>query len=712
MARFALALALFLTLAAPAAAGVDTPQGGWYSGNPLLGPNDLTDVSCSAGSCYASGAFGTLLHAGGSGGWQGTRTGLTETLPHVRTIAGDPRKAVFAGRCRLWRSDDAGARFRPLPVLGSGAGCAQRIDAFSFPTGDIGVAALSDGGILRSTDGGRTWARRGRTAREAGDLLCTAADRCFAALRGGSLARTADGGQTWTSVAAGGADLRAIDFPAAQVGYAAGADALLATADGGDSWQERPVPAGEDLTDVSCSPAQPDVCVFATSAGDHVLRTTDGGRTFTTVAVPILGAAAVSFAGADQVVAAGAGGGVALSADRGVTWREVGGSVPGDFRVLRATGSAGALAGGARGVLARTTDAGQSWSAINLPTASDVVDVASPGGDTIYSVDRRNRFERSTDGGATWKTVGPRRPPAYAITTLGGGHVLLVGRHSVLVSRDRGDTFKRARLDLVPGDSLSSVDRAGAGALVYGPHALLVTADDARTFRHMRLPRLSSRDAIHRVDFVAPRVGYLLSGQRRLFFTSDAGHDWAEVLSTGGGGADIAFSDRLHGWLAVPGYAYRYSGAVLRTSNGGATWHPQVLSAGFLQHVAASGRTGYALSADPSGKGGAMFATRKGGDAGLPSLITVRPSARKIARGRKLTIRGRLTPVRAGAQVVLSGRSSGRWISRVVAVGARGYWTSTWKLSRSTLFVAQALGDATYAGAGTRPLLVQVAAGR
>lgn len=60
----AAALTAALTLIAGASAGVNTPHSGWYSGNPVLGPNNLTDLVCAGSTCYAAGAFGVLERIG------------------------------------------------------------------------------------------------------------------------------------------------------------------------------------------------------------------------------------------------------------------------------------------------------------------------------------------------------------------------------------------------------------------------------------------------------------------------------------------------------------------------------------------------------------------------------------------------------------------------------------------------------------------------
>ena len=63
----AVVVAVVLTLIAGALAGVNTPHSGWYSGNPTLGPNNLTDLVCGGSTCYAAGSFGTLLKSANAG---------------------------------------------------------------------------------------------------------------------------------------------------------------------------------------------------------------------------------------------------------------------------------------------------------------------------------------------------------------------------------------------------------------------------------------------------------------------------------------------------------------------------------------------------------------------------------------------------------------------------------------------------------------------
>ena len=85
LTRFACVVLAALAVLSTASAGVNNPQSGWYSGNPLLGPNALRELACSGSTCYASGDFGTLLKSADSGAtWRGIVTGLTLDLPPGR----------------------------------------------------------------------------------------------------------------------------------------------------------------------------------------------------------------------------------------------------------------------------------------------------------------------------------------------------------------------------------------------------------------------------------------------------------------------------------------------------------------------------------------------------------------------------------------------------------------------------------------------------
>ena len=159
--RFSLAAIAALVVLATASAGVNTPQSGWYSGNPLLGPNALRDLTCGGSTCYASGDFGTLLKSTDTGAtWKGIVTGLTLDLPRVELAGGSPAHVIAGGGCALRRSDDGGNTFMRLPFSARDQGCPAPLAAFSFPAESTGYVLLSNGRFLATADGGRSFSRR------------------------------------------------------------------------------------------------------------------------------------------------------------------------------------------------------------------------------------------------------------------------------------------------------------------------------------------------------------------------------------------------------------------------------------------------------------------------------------------------------------------------------------------------------------------------
>lgn len=707
-------------MAAPAAAGVIAPQSGWYAGNPLLGPTTLTDLACAGPTCYASGGFGTLLKSTDSGSsWNGIVTGLTQDLAEVRLIAGDPSKVITGGGCALRRSDNGGETFNRLPFTASDLSCPSPVASFSFPNSNEGYIALADGSVYFTSDGGQSFSRRTAIpgvdpSREATDIRCPSPTTCFAVSRAGTVQRTTDSGNSWTQVSQPGAPLNAIFFADATTGYAVGtALRVLKTTDGGETWEPKEVVGtpGGDLISVRCTNAQ--LCLFSTAQGGQVIRTTDGGETWSSVVTSTDPTYAVDFSSETRAVAVGASGSASVSDDAGSTWKSIGSRLPGTYRIIRGVSPTVAFAGGPQGVLARTIDAGQSWKNVSPPTSAEIVDVGAPDETTIFVLDSSGGLQRSTNGGASYSILDPGAVAnPIRVVALGANRVVLVGRRGVGVSTDNGNQFGPVRVPLRQGESLVSVDLAAGVLVARAARGLLVSANGGDTWSRMRLPRLSRSERVSDADFVSARSGFVRLNSGEVWKTGSGGRRWVEVLSMGNLVVfrDMAFSDARNGYVAGAMFGgtlgigrQTFIGAVLRTSDGGATWRPQIVSPSEVRAVSSGGSTDYALAGD-----GFLYGTRTGGDVGAPSKLTLRSSARRVKRGRTVRVAGVLTPADGGERVAVFQRAGGIWRRQEVTVAANGSFTTRWRMRRAALFVAQVLGDADHAGTGTRPIFVTV----
>jgi photosystem II stability/assembly factor-like uncharacterized protein len=690
-----------LTLIAGASAGVNTPQSGWYSGNPTLGPNDLNDLVCSGSTCYASGDFGTLLKStDGGAAWTGIVTGLTLDLPRVR-LAGSADSLIVGGTCYLRRSDDGGRTFERLPFSASDLRCPSGVVAFSFPSASVGYLVLANKSFLSTADGGRTFTRRTSVPPVPipSDLLCTGESTCFATA-GGSIQRTADGGVSWTEVAQFGTALNGLEQADSTTLYAVGqAQQLLKSVDGGATWQRKPVsgvpPA--DFQSIRCF--GPDACLIATRQQDRIVRTPDGGETFTWIVPPAR--TALELASATRAVAVGLGGRAAVSDDAGATWRSVDGRLTDAFGVLEAATETVAYAGGMNGALARTVDAGQTWANVSPPTPLTIRSIAAPTATRVFVLAVDGTLQRSDNGGASYRLLNTGAPfTAAEVVATDAEHVILVGPRGVRRSIDGGETFSAVSDPDLRNARLFAAETAGSAMFAHGPRRLLYSPNGGLTLRRLRLPR---GVAIFDVSFVSATTGHVVDWRGRLWRTTTAGRRWTRLVAAGRSIHGVDFANPRNGYVRVGGLGRRTFGFVMRTNDGGATWRPQLVSPSPVNGVEAEGGTAYVLAGTDL-----LYATRSGGDVGAARTLRISTRGRRLSKPGPVTVSGRLSAAVAGEQVVVSMLSGGRWKVQEATVASNGTFATRWRVTRESLFVGHVLGNADFAGAGTKPLSVRV----
>jgi spore coat protein CotH/photosystem II stability/assembly factor-like uncharacterized protein len=102
----------------------------------------------------------------------------------------------------------------------------------------LGWIIGDQGTLLKTTDGGATWAEKAVGFNVTFSRLeVLSADTLVAAGDGGAIFRSADGGENWTRMSSGvTANLRALTFSSPTIGWCAGDGVLLRTLDGGASW--------------------------------------------------------------------------------------------------------------------------------------------------------------------------------------------------------------------------------------------------------------------------------------------------------------------------------------------------------------------------------------------------------------------------------------------------------------------------------------------
>lgn len=702
--------AVTAALCIPGAASAAIPAGntGWSWSNPLPQGNTLDSVAVSGGRVWAGGATGTLLHSDDAGAsWIAVRTGLLDDIRTIEAIS--PNSLVFAGRCALRRTDDGGLTVRRLAWGSSDDNCPATIQAVSFPSPLIGYLLLSNGDVYSTGDGGDSWKKQG----VAPGAVATGGTEAVRDIHfnnlstgvlsiGGRILQTADAGQTWTPVKTVGATaLFNFEFIDANIGYAVGDHTdMLKTVDGGLTWNavapSDDAPRAQDLRSIEC--LDQSTCLATLASSNTLLRTSDGGSTWAAVTAGTGPVFAVGFLGGPNVVGVGQDGGTVVSRDAGATWLPVNSVASGRFRGLRALGARDTLIFGDAGALARSTDGGGSWRSLNLPTGRTVLDAAAIGANRLFAVDDGGAFFRSTDAGASWSAAARSgAKPARALLAFKPKTVVRIGPKGLSRSTRAGAGFKAAR-GAVARLTLTAADTAGkSAAFVYGPRAVALTRDKGATWRIVPRPRGAS--SIVRLEMLDARNGYLLDSNAELYATRNGGRRWTRLETTGANVAvSMAFGDLKHGYLTDN------TGRVLATSDRGATWVRQYP---FYDSAAASSSLVVApgkLSALTLVQGtNRVFASSTGGRIGRSSLLTIQPSATRVRKGSLVRVTGTLSPATGIERVtvlarVANAKGGTRWTSLERTVSATGTFTTTWKITAATEFIARWSGDASHDG--------------
>ncbi|MEK7848938.1 MAG: family 16 glycoside hydrolase, partial [Chloroflexota bacterium] len=453
----------------------------------------------------------------------------------------------------VWRGDNL-ARYiwidpRDPNVVYVSTGLFDREAANSNPaTGDPGGV-----GIVKSTDGGRTWRTLGRQnglnnlyigslfmhPTNPNILLAGASNNAYR--DGSGVYLSTDGGETWQhTLVVGEASLTSVEFSLSQpdVAYAAGDDAFYRSQDGGRTWQlmsggppsarQGPPQWGPPGTrvgfpiDFQVDPRNPNR-VFANAYGGGNFLSEDGGRTWVM--------ASQGYTGAQL-------------ADIAVD--------PRDSNRIYTIGRSGFFRG---------TGGGSAWEGLNYEPATFgtwyAVALDPRDADTILISDEHQGVVlRTTDGGRNWSEVF--RHPQVNASEFQRRH----GFKAIAFAPSNSDVvyagMARERRNIEEGraDPSFGIYKSTDGGRTWQE------ANDARTAGH-NINALA-------VDWRNPAVVYAGTVKGGIFRTTDGGRSWVP-LNQGLGVLDIRALAMDPGDPQVL-YAGAENGGLYKSTNGGLSW--------------------------------------------------------------------------------------------------------------------------------------------
>jgi photosystem II stability/assembly factor-like uncharacterized protein len=739
-------LMVLIALAGVSGAAVNVSDSGWAWGNPTSQGRTLHAIAFSGGVGYAAGNGGTVLSTSNAGSsWSGLTTGTIGDLESVQVLSPSTVVVGGGGGCITRISTNGGQTFTRIFNVAESS-CPEPVASFDFVSAQDGFLLLGNGSLEATTDGGETFSRKTGipgTPSSSGGGGDTGVALHFNTPSVGivfvnepsgasSAYMTPDGGVSWSPVSLpAGVKVTAVHFVNATDAYAIGPNTLLRSTNSGETWQAQKIAAGNDFNSIDCASAEE--CMLTVTAGNELVKTTDGGASDTVITTSSSLIYGVAYASPTQIVAVGESGDTVLSSDGGATFAPSSADIGGEYSRLRAGPDGLVLAPGAKGDLALSANGGQSWHVIATQTSAELLDVAFSTPQIGYALDVNGGLQQTDDGGASWQTLNPgTTTPAKAVVALGTSAVLLIGPVGIHRAVGAG-RFEPVTGKAVASARLSDYDLAGSTVFAFGAstHTLIRSTDLGASWSAIRLPLTDKKgrtgESIRSVAFTSADHGYLLDTNGRIWQTRNGGRTWREILSAGTSeGIQLAFSDPTHGFLSVSSFGPEDGDAyVLRTDNGGVSWHPQEITDGSIPSdgILASSALDASLLIDGTSVTNApldrlLFTTGSGGDVAGPreSLSLSTPRRRLSRRALKaahdtVTVNGTLAGAIGGEQIVVSSRSlsGGPWRHQRVVAGANGgSFTTSWRITGSSVFVTQWAGASGRPGAGSTVLSVTV----
>lgn len=649
---------------------------GWCWQNPRPTGNRVNTVFfLNATTGWRGGDNGEIFKTTDAGAtWVRQTSGIAASIYGIRFLNTTTGWATGAFGAVL-RTTDGGATWSvaKVPDPQNGSADLGTITALDAKTVFLGRTLNNGGssyyGFYGSKDGGATW----QTISIVPHAITSAGK--FWALQNNAISTSKDGGSSYTSALSLKApagytyfdstnlwaldDQRAVaytrvsgyDYTNYRWNYL---DTVYTTVDGGANWSKAEVTgAGSSLGIQRILDVSADGSAILASAYNNLLRSADGGKTWTTVTGPSADYYSVSYAslGNGEIVASGYAG-LWLSKDSGQNWTKLAapttnsGSVPVDY--IKRVEAGALMAADGQGSFLLSRDDGQTWTQVATPVgniygasstlafsdakngfmfdASGRAYTTKDGGltweaktlalgtvrgaqflnkQTGWLVSGDGRLYKSTDGGQTWSTTTTPAGVSYASVNFQNETVGWSQRYSggaqYAATRDGGKTWTELALPY----GVTALRQSESSWVAVGNNgAVYVSTDVGATWNAVYTGTATNLTAL---AFSDAKTVWAVGNESTLLKSEDGGAKWTVVKLSGANTVlrDIKFANAKVGWIVGDG------GVILATQDGGKTWRSQASGTSYglfaIQVVDAN-------TAWITGNGGIVLATGTGGN--------------------------------------------------------------------------------------------------
>jgi photosystem II stability/assembly factor-like uncharacterized protein len=445
------------------------------------------------------------------------------------------------------------------------------------------VAAGDAGTILISNDGGTTWNYKqiDFTARDLTGIYFINSSTGFVCGDAGLVMKTNDGGITWAELTTGATDkLWDIEFIDANTGYAVGANGIvIKTTNGGTSWSVVTTSITNTIYAVSAKSADNILLGIGYTSGttNLILRSTDNGTTWASVTPAGFASSIYSISFADNATgyAFCSSAKVLKTTDGGATFTEIkdfgdGSAYSGYFT----SATTGYVPVG--GVVNITTDGGTTWtsSTVTNKNLRDVV-VSSAG---IITAGDCGLIFGSSDNGTSWvsKVTSVTSDHLKKIVALDDNTLLAVGGSTtiadttgfILKTTDGGANWTKMGYNFKFQVYSIAVPTATTWYVGTGDNKMFKTTDAGATWTLQTTPITGTTHDFYDIKFVNENIGYAVGASGKIIKTTDGGANWTSV--TNPFGTNIIYSFALFDAQTL--IAVGAGPNVQKTTDGGATW--------------------------------------------------------------------------------------------------------------------------------------------
>ncbi len=226
----------------------------------------------------------------------------------------------------------------------------------------------------------------------------------------------------------------------------------------------------------------------------------------------------------------------------------------------------------------RTRDSGRTWQAASV---SDTVIRVSFASDRLgWAVGAEGTVLFTDDGGETWNAqTSNTSETLYDLCIIDKNRVWASGNHGTLLTTgDGGKSWAVRNVGLdVALTGIAFVGDERGWAIGYG--AVLSTIDGGLNWKSESSGEWKQLSSIR---FANENIGWIATAGTAILKTSDGGATWREQVVPGTGRVAISFVDSQHGWAVMSkgastsyklGSKFGPESVVLLTHDGGESWH-------------------------------------------------------------------------------------------------------------------------------------------